>query len=183
FCAKHAPAGFKRGFKSYTVKGHYLRLKEEPAFSDVIKAVGENPASRYDEIVFCGFGEPLIRLDLVKKVGLFLKKQGCKIRIDTDGLANLVHGRNILPELKFVDEISVSLNAPDSATYQKLVKTPYGDNAFSAIIWFLKEAKKHIAKVVATVVAVPGLDIEACRRLAEDEIAVTFRVREYDEVG
>mgnify|MGYP001577885395 FL=1 len=174
FCAK---------FKSYTVKGHYLRLKEEPAFSDVIKVVGENPASRYDVIVFCGFGEPLIRLDLVKKAGLFLKKQGCKIRIDTDGLANLVHGKNCLPELKFVDEISVSLNAPDSATYQKLVKTPYGDKAFPAIMWFLKEAKKHIAKVVATVVAVPGLDVEACRRLAEDEIAVTFRVREYDEVG
>lgn len=174
FCAK---------FKSYTVKGHYLRLKEEPTFSDVIKAVGIRPAERYDEIVFCGFGEPLIRIDLVKEAGLFLKKQGCRIRIDTDGLANLVHGRNCLPELKFVGEISVSLNAPDSETYQKLVKTPYGDKAFPAIIWFLKEAKKYIPKVVATVVAVPGLDVEACRRLAEDDIGVMFRVREYDEVG
>ena len=192
FCAKHAPAGlpsngsiggFKRGFKSYTVKGHYLRLKHEPTFQDVIKAVGDSPAMKYDEIVFCGFGEPLIRLDMVKEVGLFLKKQGCKIRIDTDGLANLVHGRNVLPELKFVDTISVSLNAHDSETYQKLVKTPYGDKAFPAIIWFLKEAKKHVSKVVATVVAVPGLDREACRRLAEDEIGVAFRVREYNEVG
>ena len=174
FCAK---------FKSYTVKGHYLRLKHEPTFQDVIKAVGDSPAMKYDEIVFCGFGEPLIRLDIVKEVGLFLKKQGCKIRIDTDGLANLVHGRNVLPELKFVDTISVSLNAPDSETYQKLVKTPYGDKAFPAIVWFLKEAKKHISKVVATVVAVPGLDIEACRRLAEDELGVAFRVREYNEVG
>lgn len=183
FCAKHVPAGFKRGFKSYTVKGHYLRLKEEPAFQDVIRAVGDRPAEKYNEIVFCGFGEPLIRLDLVKEAGLFLKKQGCKIRIDTDGLANLVHGRNILPELKFVDTISVSLNAPDSETYQRLVKTPYGDKAFPAIVWFLKEAKKYIPKVVATVVAVPGLDIETCRKLAEDEIGVAFRVREYNEVG
>jgi len=174
FCAK---------FKSYTVKGHYLRLKHEPTFQDVIKAVGDSPAMKYDEIVFCGFGEPLIRLDMVKEVGLFLKKQGCKIRIDTDGLANLVHGRNVLPELKFVDTISVSLNAPDSETYQKLVKTPYGDKAFPALVWFLKEAKKHVSKVVATVVAVPGLDREACRRLAEDEIGVAFRVREYNEVG
>ncbi|MBI3399734.1 MAG: YchF/TatD family DNA exonuclease [Deltaproteobacteria bacterium] len=174
FCAK---------FKSYTVKGHYLRLKEEPNFPDVIKAAGERPAEKYNEIVFCGFGEPLIRLDLVKEVGLFLKKQGCKIRIDTDGLANLVHGRNVLPELKFVDTISVSLNAPDSETYQKFVKTPFGGKAFPAIVWFLKQAKKYIPKVVATVVAVPGLDIETCRKLAEDEIGVAFRVREYDEVG
>ena len=174
FCAK---------FKSYTVKGHYLRLKQEPAFLDVIRAVGDRPAEKYDEIVFCGYGEPLIRLDLVKEAGLFLKKQGCKIRIDTDGLANLVHGRNVLPELKFVDTISVSLNAPDSETYQRFIKTPFGDKTFPAIIWFLREAKKHIAKVVATVVAVPGLDIEACRKLVEDEIGVAFRVREYDEVG
>ena len=174
FCAK---------FKSYTVKGHYLRLKHEPTFQDVIKAVGDSPAMKYDEIVFCGFGEPLIRLDIVKEVGLFLKKQGCKIRIDTYGLANLVHGRNVLPELKFVDTISISLNAHDSETYQKLVKTPYGDKAFPALVWFLKEAKKHISKVVATVVAVPELDIEACRKLAEDEIGVAFRVREYNEVG
>ena len=173
FCAK---------FKSYTVKGHYLRLSEEPTAAEVLKAVGPDPL-QYDEIVFCGFGEPLIRLDVVKEAGLILKKRGCKIRIDTDGLANLVHKRNVLPELKFVDTISVSLNAPDSETYQKLVKTPFKEDAYPAILFFLREAKKHIAKVVASVVAVPGLDVEACRRVAEDEIGVGFRVREYNAVG
>lgn len=173
FCAK---------FKSYTVKGHYLRLREEPDFRKVIDAIGPDPL-QYDEIVFCGFGESLIRLDLVKEVGLFLKKMGCRIRVDTDGLANLVHRRNVLSELKFVDVISVSLNAPDSATYQKLIKTPFGDAAYPAILFFLKEAKKHISKVIASVVAVPGLDVEACRKIAEEEIGVAFRVREYDNVG
>ncbi|MEE9591069.1 MAG: TatD family hydrolase [Thermodesulfobacteriota bacterium] len=173
FCAKH---------RSFSVKGHYLRLRYEPTFEDIIKAVGPDPQN-YKEVVFCGFGEPLIRIDLVKKSGLFLKKMGCRIRIDTDGLANIVHGKNVLPELMFVDEISVSLNAPDSESYQSLVKTPYGDDAFPAILWFLKEAKKYIKKVNATVVAVPGLDVESCRRLAEDEIGVAFRVREYNEVG
>ncbi|MFQ5441312.1 MAG: TatD family hydrolase [Thermodesulfobacteriota bacterium] len=169
-------------FKSYTVKGHYLRLSEEPDFLQVIKAVGPEP-EKYDEVVFCGYGEPLLRLDLVRKVGLFLKKRGCRIRVDTDGLANLAHGGNVLSGLKFVDTISVSLNAPDSETYQRLVKTPYGDKAYPAILYFLREAKKHIPKVVASVVAVPGLDIEACRRVAEDELGVAFRVREYDNVG
>lgn len=173
FCAK---------FRSYTVKGHYLRLSEEPTFEEVLAAVGDDP-SRYDEIVFCGFGEPLIRLDLVRKAGMHFKRMGCKIRIDTDGLANLVHRKNVLPELMFVDVISVSMNAPDSGTYQKIVKTPFGDAAFPAILYFLREAKKYIPKVIASVVAVPGLDVEACRKVAEDDIGVVFRVREYDSVG
>lgn len=173
FCAK---------FKSYTVKGHYLRLREEPDARRIMQAIGPDP-SRYDEIVFCGFGEPLIRLDVVKEAGTALKKMGCRIRIDTDGLANLVHKRNVLTELKFADCLSISLNAPDSETYQRLVKTPFGPDAYPAILFFLKEAKKHVAKVVASVVAVPGLDIEACRKVAEDDLGVGFRVREYDSVG
>ena len=174
FCAK---------FSSYTVKGHYLRLRQEPAFADIIAAIGPDPEDKYDEIVFCGFGEPLIRLDVVKQVGMHLKRRGCKIRIDTDGLANLVHGRNVLPELQFVDCVSVSLNAPDSQTYQKLIKTPFGDNAYPAILFFIREAKKHIPKVIASAVSVPGLDIEACRKVAEDDLGVRFRVREYNTVG
>ncbi len=174
FCAK---------FKSYTVKGHYLRLNEEPDFDAVIAAIGPDPEEKYDEIVFCGFGEPLIRLDLVKQVGMYLKRRGCRIRIDTDGLANLVHKRNVLPELMFVDCLSVSLNAPDSETYQKLIKTPFGDNAYPAILYFLREAKKYVSKVVASVVAVPGLDVEACRKVAEDDLGVAFRVREYNTIG
>ncbi len=173
FCAK---------FKSYTVKGHYLRLKDEPDFQEVIAAIGPDP-EKYDEVVFCGFGEPLIRLDIVKQVGMHLKRRGCRIRIDTDGLANLVHKRNVLPELMFVDCISVSLNAPDSETYQRLIKTPFGDGAYPAILYFLKEAKKYIPKVVASIVAVPGLDVEACRKVAEEDIGVGFRVREYNVVG
>lgn len=180
-CSNHC--SFCAKFQSYTVKGHYLRLRQEPTFADVIAAIGPEPEERYDEVVFCGFGEPLIRLDVVKQVGMHLKRRGCKIRIDTDGLANLVHGRNVLPELMFVDTISVSLNAPDSETYQKLIKTPFGDDAYPAILYFLRQAKKFIPKVIASAVAVPGLDVEACRKVAEDDLGVKFRVREYNTVG
>jgi len=180
-CSNHC--SFCAKFASYTVKGHYLRLRHEPAFADIVAAIGPDPEDKYDEVVFCGFGEPLIRLDIVRQVGMYLKRRGCKIRIDTDGLANLVHGRNVLPELMFVDTISVSLNAPDSATYQKLIKTPFGDDAYPAILYFLREAKKFIPKVIASAVTVPGLDIEACRKVAEDELGVKFRAREYNTVG
>jgi TatD DNase family protein len=169
-------------FKNYTVKGHDLKLQREPTVSEVMAAIGDEP-QKYDEIVFCGYGESLLRLDIVKEVGMRLKKMGCMIRIDTDGLANLVHGGNVLRQLMFVDCISVSLNAPNSATYEKMTRTPYGDKAFPAILYFLREAKKFIPKVVASVVAVPGLDVEACRKIVEEDIGVAFRVREYNEVG
>ena len=174
--------GFCAKFSSYMVKGHYLRLAEEPTVDDIIEAIGADP-EKYDEVVFCGFGEPLIRLDVVKEVGLKLKRMGCKIRIDTDGLANLVHKKNVLSELMFVDTLSVSLNAPDSKSYQELVKTPFGDEAYPAILYFIKEAKKFVPKVVASVVGVPGLNVDACRRVAEDDLGVKFRVREYNVVG
>ncbi|MEA5113606.1 MAG: TatD family nuclease-associated radical SAM protein [Geobacteraceae bacterium] len=172
FCAK---------FSDFFVKGHFLKLDHEPSFAEVMEAVGD--PSGYEEIVFCGYGEPLLRLDLVLKLAAALKGKGCRIRINTDGQANLVNGRNVLPELAgLVDTISVSLNAADAATYARLCRTPYGEEGFSAVCDFLREAGKHIPSVVASAVTVPGLDIEPVRKLAE-ELGVVFRKREYADVG
>jgi len=172
FCAK---------FDDFTVKGHNLLLDGEPSLHEVIEAVGEPEG--IDEVVFCGFGEPLLRLDLVKLVAGELKKRGYRIRINTDGQANLAHGRNILPELAgLVDSISVSLNAPDALTYNSICNTPFGDAGFIGVCDFIKSAKKQIPEVVASAVTVPGIDIEACRTLAVT-LGVEFRVREYAEVG
>jgi TatD DNase family protein len=172
FCAK---------FKDFTVKGHQLCLEREPTTEEVMVAIGD--PSSYDEVVFCGYGEPLLRLDLVKEVAGFLKQKGIIVRINTDGQANLVYGRNILPELAgLVDSISVSLNAADAATYHKLCRSDYGERGYQAIKDFLVEAKKHISLVTATAVAMPGIDIAACRNIAE-ELQVEFRERVYNEVG
>ncbi|HEY4744611.1 MAG TPA: TatD family nuclease-associated radical SAM protein, partial [Desulfuromonadaceae bacterium] len=172
FCAK---------FEDFTVKGHNLLLEGEPSFEEVMAAIGE-PAG-IDEVVFCGYGEPLIRLDLVKRVATELKRRGYGIRINTDGQANLVHGRNILPELAgLVDSISVSLNAPDSVTYEQVCNTPFGAAGFEAVCAFIREATQHIPRVAASAVTVQGVDMEACRRLAES-LGAEFRVREYAEVG
>nr|BAL54589.1 Mg-dependent DNase [uncultured prokaryote] len=173
FCAK---------FKSFEVKGHNLRLKREPTVDEILSAIGD-PLG-YKEIVFCGFGEPLLRLDVVKAVGRILKEKGARIRIDTDGLANLVHGRNVVPELKgIVDCISVSINAPDPKTYAIICPSHYGERAFFAVKEFILEARKHIGEVIATCVDLPGLDVEACRRVVEEELGVRFRLRKYNEVG
>ena len=172
FCAK---------FDQYVVKGHELTLRDEPETARVLAAIGRR--DDFDEVVFCGFGEPLLRLDLIKEVARELKQRGIKTRINTDGQANLVHGRNILPELAgLIDTVSVSLNAADSATYQRLCNTPFGDAGFQGVCDFLREAGRYIPEVVATAVTVPGLDIEPIRQLAR-KLGVKFREREYAEVG
>lgn len=172
FCAK---------FDDFTVKGHNLLLDGEPSFAEVMAAVGKPEG--IDEVVFCGYGEPLIRLELVKQVASELKRRGYRIRINTDGQANLVHGRNILPELSaLVDCVSVSLNAPDAQTYAQICNTPFGEAGFNAVCEFIREAKMHIPVVVSSAVTVPGIDIDACRQLAES-LGAEFRIREYAEVG
>lgn len=172
FCAK---------FRDFTVKGHQLHLDHEPSTAEIISAIGT--ASDYEEVVFCGYGESLLRLDTVKEVATWLKQQGVKVRINTDGQANLVHGRNIIPELQgLVDEISVSLNAADPETYQKYCRSTFGLDAYQGVKDFLTAAKGVIPSVTATVVTLPGLDLAACRKAAE-ELGVEYREREYNEVG
>jgi len=164
------------------VKGHDLRLAHEPSVQEIVDAVGD-PAA-HSEIVFCGYGEPLIRLDVVTQAARILRERGARrIRINTNGQANLIHERNIVPELAaFTDELSVSLNAPNAAEYARLCRPSHGADAFEAVKAFIREATKHVPAVTASVVAVPGLDIDACRALAE-ELGATFRVRTYNEVG
>ncbi len=172
FCAK---------FDEFTVKGHNLLLDHEPGYDEVMAAIGQ--PENIDEIVFCGFGEPLLRLALVKQIAATLKERGYRIRINSDGQANLAHGRNILPELSgLVDSISVSLNAPDAVTYNKLCNSPFGEAGYEGVCNFLREAPRYIPDVTATAVTLPGLDISACSVISES-LGVKFRIREYSEVG
>lgn len=172
FCAK---------FKEFVVKGHALKLDHEPDFTEVIRAIGD--PTRYKEVVFCGYGEPLLRLELVKEVAAWLHQRGVKVRINSDGQANLVHGRDILPELAgLVDTLSVSLNAADGETYQRICRSPFGKVAYEGVKDFLRRAPAHIPEVIATVVTLPGIDVAACRAVAK-ELGVNFREREYNEVG
>jgi len=168
-------------FEDFAVKGHELKLSHEPNFAEVMAAV--DASSHFSEVVFCGYGEPLIRLDLVKEVAAELKRRGLRVRINTDGQANLVHGRNILPELAgLVDSLSVSLNSADAKEYQRLCNTPFGAAGFQGVCDFLREAPRHVPQVTASAVALPGLEVEKVRELAQ-ALGVDFREREYAEVG
>ncbi len=167
-------------FQSDYVKGHNLRLREEPSEEDLKRAIGD--PSRYGEVVFCGFGEPLLRLDLVRRLAAWVKEGKGRVRIDTNGHGNLIHGRNILPELRgIVDSISISLNAQDPETYRSICR-PTVENAYEGVLDFVRQAKIFIPRVQVTVVALPGVDIDKCGAIAR-ELGVDFRVRELDVVG
>lgn len=157
---------------------HPLWLTKEPSAQDLLKEIGD--PSKYKQIVFCGYGEPTLRLEIIKAVAAELKsKSAITIRLDTNGHANLFWGRNIVPELKgLIDSISVSLDAENAPAYDKLCRSHYGLKAYAAIIDFIKECKKHIPEVEASVVDLPTVDKEACKKIAE-ELGVKFRVRTF----
>lgn len=167
-------------FHTDYVKGHNLRLKKEPSEFELIRTIGD-PA-QYKEIVFCGYGEPLLRLDLVKKVSSWIKQNNGFVRINTNGHGNLIHKRNILPELQgLVDSLSVSLNAQNEEIYNRMC-TPAFKNVYKEIIDFIREAKKYIPDVQATVVEADGVDIEKCRKIT-DELRIPLRIRTLNIVG
>lgn len=166
------------------IGGQNLWLAADPTAAEVLAEVGDPQAFR--EVVFCGFGEPMLRLEVLKEVAATLKERypGTRIRLDTNGLANLVHGRNVVPELKgLIDVISISLNAPSAGEYERLCR-PGVKGAWVGLLDFAREALKVIPEVMLTAVDVPGVDLEACRRLAEG-LGARFRVRQLirDEEG
>lgn len=167
-------------FHSDYVKGHKLKLDHEPTEEEIMKAIG-NP-SDYKEVVFCGYGEPLYRLEVVKKIAGWIKEHNGQVRINTNGHANLIHKRNITPELKgIVDRLSVSLDAHDQETYNRICRPVY-KNSFNDVIDFIRKAKEAIPEVQATVVEIEGVDIEKCRQIT-DILGVVLRVRRFNVVG
>lgn len=170
--------------KSWEVQGYDLRLKFEPALEEIIAAVGD--VSRYREIVFCGLGEPTIRLDVLLAVAERLKRQGAYIRVNSDGLATLREGRDVTPELAGrVDALSISMNAHNEALYNQHCRPKQAyPGAFNAMLDFARCAREHVPSVTLTAIdGLAGVDIDACRQIAEGEIGVQFRSRVLDQVG
>jgi len=159
------------------IKGHNLRIEREPSVQEVIAEIGD-PA-KYDDVVFCGYGEPTIRLDAIKEISKWVKEHGGKTRINTDGHGNIINKRNIVPELVgLIDAVSISLNSTDPQQYGKLMQID-GAKFFPAMIEFAKECVKLLPTVVMTVVDLNEVDKENARRLVEDEIRATFQKRAY----
>jgi TatD DNase family protein len=162
-------------YQSDVLWGYNLKLEREPSVEEIIEAVGD--PTRYREVVFCGYGEPTLRLDVVKEVGTRLKAAGGRVRLDTNGHGNLIWKRNIVPELaQAVHAVSVSMNAEDAETYDRLCRPSFGAGTFEQVLAFVRECKTAGVPVTVSVVDVPGVDLAGAKSLA-DGLGVPLRVR------
>ena len=167
----------------WRVRGNALRVLRsgEPSVTDVLAEVGH--PETYREIVFCGLGEPTMRLRDVLQVARLLRARGAFVRLNTDGLANLRHGYDVTPSLEgCLDAVSISLNAQDAATYNRLCR-PRRAGAHAALLDFAMRARKFVPNVTLTAIhGLPGVDITACESLARTH-GLRFRLREIDDIA
>lgn len=168
-----------RNFEEGISNSGSLWLDREPTVDEAVQEIIKNSKGCH-EIIFCGFGEPLMRLDDVVAVCKKVKPViNLPIRINTNGQADLIHGRSTAKDLEgLVDTVSISLNAPDAESYEKVCHSDYGTKSFDAILKYAADCKKYVPHVVFSVVDVMNKDdIEKCRKIATDT-GVEFRVRE-----
>ncbi|MBI4437101.1 MAG: YchF/TatD family DNA exonuclease [Candidatus Omnitrophica bacterium] len=163
------------------LKGYRLKMKRDPSVQDVLSAVGRTDP--YQEVVFCGYGEPTLRIKFLVEVAQALKERGMRTRLNTNGHGNLIHRRSIVPDLiGLIDEVSVSLNAENGEKYNAIVRPHFGVGTYEKVKEFVLECKKTLPKVVVTFVEVPEIDIAACQKVA-DVLGVEARFRKLDVVG
>lgn len=172
-------------FKTDYVRGHNLRLPKEPTLDEVIAELeSAGDLTSYKEVVFCGYGEPTIRFDLMKEIAGYLKQKGVRrVRLNTNGHGNIINNRNIVPELVgLIDAVSISLNAENETIYTTICKPRFGKEAYHKVLEFITECKKYIPDVEVTVVGVPEIDVQKCKEIAK-RLGVRFRFRELDKAG
>lgn len=157
-----------------------LWFKQEPTLEEIKQAIDNFDFTGYEELVYCGYGEPTCSLEnLIKSASYVKEKYNIKIRLNTNGLANLYHKRNIIPELaKVVDRVSISLNAPTAEKYDEITR-PQFPNAFNGMLEFASLAKESFEHTQLSVVDVLSEeDLKECRKIAEER-EIYLRIRKF----
>ncbi len=183
-CNLHCEFCERERSQNYMTKGYWVWVDKDPTPQQVINELKKYDLKEYKEIVFCGYGEPMLRIDLIKEVGNWVKSidKDMPIRVDTNGLYFLFGKKEDLQKLKgIVDTFSVSLNAQDKETYNKICH-PSSEKAFDYLIDFIKALKELNFNVITTAVNYKDVDIEKTEKLAK-ELGTSFRKREYEIVG
>lgn len=152
-----------------------MSASEEPPASVYINEIG-NPKN-YKEIVFCGYGEPTIRWEVVKEISTYIKENGGKVRINTNGHGNLINKRDITVEMKgIIDTLSISLNSSNPKQYAQLMQVD--EKYFYEMIEFTRAAKQNVPNVIMSIVNLKDVDIDAAQNIA-DELGVQLRIRQH----
>ena len=169
-----------RSHKDSIGEADNLWHQSEPTLEEIKEAMDAFDFNGYEELVFCGYGEPTCALEnLLASAAYAKEKYGIKIRLNTNGLANLYHKRNVVPELaKVIDSVSISLNAPTAEKYQEVTR-PMFDNAFDGMLEFASLAKEAFAHTQLSIVDVLSTeDIAQCQKIA-DEREIYLRIRKF----
>ncbi len=163
--------------------------KQSAKAENIISALKEKSDIIGNEITFCGYGEPLLEIETVKTVAKFIKENfpNVKIRVNTNGHANLVHKRNVVPELKgLIDSFSVSLNAQNAKLYKKITRCCFdAEIGYNGMLDFVKELVKENIDTTMSVVSgfkKANINIKECEEIARN-FGAKFRIREYLEKG
>ena len=170
--------------KDHVFESSSLWLDREPTVREICDSIDARDLGKYEEIVFCGYGEPTERLDDLLQVAAHIRAvSDIKIRINTNGLSDLICGERTAPKLKgLIDSVSISLNATNREDYLRLVRPKFGIESYDAMLSFAKDCTAYVPEVVMTVVDVVTSreEQEKSRRICES-IGVTLRVRPYEE--
>ena len=166
------------------LENNSLWLKEDPTANQIIEELKTYDLSLVPEIIFCGFGEPLENVGVVCEVAKYIKDTypNIHLRVNTNGLGNLVHGKDITPSLQgLIDTVSISLNASNAEEYLKVTRSRFGIKSYDAMLEFANLAKQYIPNVVLSVVDIIGEEeINKCQAIC-DNLGVKLRVRVFEE--
>lgn len=157
-----------------------LMLDREPTVEEVKEELRSWDVPAYDEVIFCGYGEPTERLDELLQIARYIKAAyGKPIRINTIGLADLIWERETAPELAgIVDAVSISMNEADAESFQRLCHPRFGLKSYDAILKYIEDVKEYVPHVAVSVVSgsLSAEALENCRQKAR-EMDVTFKIR------
>lgn len=159
-----------------------LWLDREPTVEEVKAELKKYDLSSFGELVFCGFGEPTERLDAVAEITKYVKENyNIPIRINTNGLSDLINGRDTAPEFEGMDAVSISLNTPDPGEYLKLTRSKFGINSFDAMLRFAGNVKNYVPKVIMSTVGttITPEEEERCAEICRN-LGVTYRIRPFE---
>lgn len=163
-----------------------LWLEHEPSVSEVTAEFEKRDLSLYDEIVFCGFGEPTERLYDIFEICDFLRGiTELPIRINTNGMANLIWGKNTAADfVGRIDVVSISLNTPNRQRFYEITRNRFGERAFDELLAFAKGVKPYVKEVVLSTVAttITHEEEKQCAEIA-DKLGVTYRIRPFEDYG
>ena len=158
--------------------GYNLWLDKEPSAEDIISELKGKDLDGITELVFCGWGEPTYRFDVIKQVSSYAHIIGLNTRVNTNGQGSLIAGYDISSEVAdCLDKVSISLNASCAQEYQSVCRSEYGESAYGELLDFAAKCHDRGVHVTLSVVDLIGeSEVEACRKIA-NSIGVQFRVR------